>query len=444
MKNIKKTITCLLAVMTVLTVSAQQSTVFQPKQAVIHYPQDSIDTRCVFEFNENGTLALQSCYHGNDNAPSTYSYMYDDELQLIEEHDIMQGIIDDASPRYVHEYHHYWVRNNHHTEKYEKWARFSYGDSLELAERILYQYDEQGALADRSFYLESYLGDGSEDLCLLVKTFYRQSGTDSVTVYTYPSLSLPESTKRVTNSYLNGFLTQKLTEEWMEDSYSDVQLEEYTYSDNRLVGVEIKTKENGVWQNNKETSYLRDNQGNLVETIYRKWDGNQYVNDKRTVYERNSQGLLVFVSFETYQGGSWIEGASDFQWNMNSNAVMPIDSLFTDPLLSRFNFLLRWGGLSSISIEYEQTANPNYQISENGSDPSVSAVSPNPTTGLVVISGRNLIRAEIYNTMGQRVAYVQGKGEQFIIDMSELCTGVYFVSVTDENGKKYVRKVVKQ
>ena len=46
--------------------------------------------------------------------------------------------------------------------------------------------------------------------------------------------------------------------------------------------------------------------------------------------------------------------------------------------------------------------------------------------------------------LGQKMLYVQGKGKELQIDMTALPAGIYFVTVTDEEGRKCVRKVVKE
>ena len=73
-----------------------------------------------------------------------------------------------------------------------------------------------------------------------------------------------------------------------------------------------------------------------------------------------------------------------------------------------------------------------------------ATVHPNPTTGVVRIIGKDLKAAEVVNTLGQRVATVQGKGQMLQIDIANLPEGVYFVRITDEQGRKCVRKVVKE
>ena len=69
---------------------------------------------------------------------------------------------------------------------------------------------------------------------------------------------------------------------------------------------------------------------------------------------------------------------------------------------------------------------------------------PNPTNGLVTITGQELKSAEVFNAYGQRVATVQGDDEQMTIDLNGLPAGVYFVNVTDKDGRKCMRKVVKE
>ena len=75
---------------------------------------------------------------------------------------------------------------------------------------------------------------------------------------------------------------------------------------------------------------------------------------------------------------------------------------------------------------------------------SFAVVLPNPTSGQVTIMGEGLRQAEVFNLVGQRVLSVQGKGNELSIDMATLPAGIYFVTVTDEEGRKCVRKVVKE
>ncbi len=72
------------------------------------------------------------------------------------------------------------------------------------------------------------------------------------------------------------------------------------------------------------------------------------------------------------------------------------------------------------------------------------ALHPNPTTGFVSITGENLRQAEVLNMLGQKVLSIQGEVNELRIDLAALPAGIYFVNVTDEEGRKCVRKVVKE
>jgi hypothetical protein len=50
----------------------------------------------------------------------------------------------------------------------------------------------------------------------------------------------------------------------------------------------------------------------------------------------------------------------------------------------------------------------------------------------------------VFNTLGQSVATAKGEGERLTVDISNLPAGIYFVNITDGEGRKCVKKVVKE
>ena len=60
------------------------------------------------------------------------------------------------------------------------------------------------------------------------------------------------------------------------------------------------------------------------------------------------------------------------------------------------------------------------------------------------IKGKNLLQAEVLNMLGRQVLSVQGEGNKIKINMAALPAGIYFVTVTDESGRQFTQKVVKQ
>ena len=81
---------------------------------------------------------------------------------------------------------------------------------------------------------------------------------------------------------------------------------------------------------------------------------------------------------------------------------------------------------------------------QENSSYSFAVLHPNPTSGLVTITGQDLKTAEVFNTIGQQVATATGEGERLNVDLNGLPAGVYFVNITDKEGRKCVRKVVKE
>ena len=92
---------------------------------------------------------------------------------------------------------------------------------------------------------------------------------------------------------------------------------------------------------------------------------------------------------------------------------------------------IQWGQTDLVGLE-EATSN------------AFATIHPNPTTGLVTITSENLRQAEVINMLGQKVLSVQGEGNKLQIDLAPLPAGIYFVNVTDSEGRKCVRKVVKE
>ena len=66
---------------------------------------------------------------------------------------------------------------------------------------------------------------------------------------------------------------------------------------------------------------------------------------------------------------------------------------------------------------------------------------PNPTTGVLHLNAEEFEEAELFNVIGQLV--LQAKATE-TLDLSELDNGVYFLMVSDKNGRKSVTKIIKE
>jgi hypothetical protein len=70
---------------------------------------------------------------------------------------------------------------------------------------------------------------------------------------------------------------------------------------------------------------------------------------------------------------------------------------------------------------------------------SVLKIYPNPTTGILTIEGAEGI-ATVYDIYGRMVLTANSN----TLDISNTADGIYFVRVTDKQGKVYLGKVVKE
>lgn len=112
------------------------------------------------------------------------------------------------------------------------------------------------------------------------------------------------------------------------------------------------------------------------------------------------------------------------------------------------------GDIGSITFyEYYYCPIPNYpfhvgqtsvswDVEEN--EETIVSVYPNPAVNEVMVSGLDLMQIDIYNAIGQRVINQKADGDRKTIDLSNQPPGIYFVNVTDKDGKRCVKKVIKR
>ena len=178
-------------------------------------------------------------------------------------------------------------------------------------------------------------------------------------------------------------------------------------------------------------------------------DINQPFNDTSLIWRDHSSGAHIYPEIPfygeyhldtmTFKAGirNGQEGEYYYGW-MEAYAVVTYyyDSVWFYLARTCYctipNYPLRWGQ-TSLNQGFEETEATAF-----------ANIHPNPTNGTFTITGKDLKQAEVLNTLGQCVATTQDRGETLHIDIANLPTGVYFVRVTDEKGRKCARKVVKE
>lgn len=71
-------------------------------------------------------------------------------------------------------------------------------------------------------------------------------------------------------------------------------------------------------------------------------------------------------------------------------------------------------------------------------------VYPNPTTGIINVSGENIAAIEVVNIMGQTMLKKNCDGDEANVDISSFTPGIYFVKVGMNDGNEFSEKIIKE
>jgi hypothetical protein len=166
------------------------------------------------------------------------------------------------------------------------------------------------------------------------------------------------------------------------------------------------------WSNGSETGWKN-------REVLHCWNGAEEYYDRI--------GILKVIDGNHYYG--WIHqyGSEELSFPFKKWVYIDRMAFCTIP-----DYPLRWGQITFTNIE------------ENNDSDAFATVHPNPTIGLTSVIAENLRQVEVLNMLGQQVLSVQGEGNELRIDMAALPAGVYFVTITNDEGRKCVRKVVKE
>ncbi len=307
----------------------------------------------------------------------------------------------------------YWVYSYYDDGRLER-KDLKEDDDDDFHMHWLYDYENDGRTVIESYYT-SWVSQGMLLRNKTTKQYEDNFVLSTTRTENYDETGVLTSVTQISYNYLSsGWLETKTTQTLVEDE----------------------------WRNTSITRYSYDDFGQITEQLYGAWDAENsdwhYTN--KIKFEISEQEQTYTVSFYKKSGDVWV-------WDVFNNQTILFDSELK-PQQQALSYMVYedmngYGNINQFVFTIEETNKPIYLFDEERSELSTN-IYPNPSSGLVTITGENLRQAEVINTLGQQVLSVQGKGNELCIDMAALPAGVYFVAVTNEDGRKCVRKIVKE
>ena len=69
------------------------------------------------------------------------------------------------------------------------------------------------------------------------------------------------------------------------------------------------------------------------------------------------------------------------------------------------------------------------------------ALFPNPSNGVVTVKANGLINITLFDVVGQQIISFNTDNDEVSVDVSDLCNGVYFISMKT-NDRTLVKKIL--
>ena len=316
-------------------------------------------------------------------------------------------------------------------------------DQMNAPQNWEYSYDEEGRLKQKDFcegynveYHEHYIYDYENEGRTKTESYWTSWVTQGMKLR-----------KKTINQYDDDFvLVSVFTQLYsLEGDTTSTTLQTYTYTPSgKEEARATQTLTEGEWANTSIQRYIYDEHDRVVEQQNGSWseENNDWNITKKITfsYEPQEECMVCTISFYKKSGEEWV-------WDVFGN-----QTILFGPELKIQQKTLRFyvyedmngqGKINQFEFTLAYTSRPVYMDLEEKENLACDLY-PNPANSLITITGKDLKQAEVFNTLGQRVATAKGEGEQMTVDISALPSGVYFVNITDKDGRKCMRKVVKE
>lgn len=246
---------------------------------------------------------------------------------------------------------------------------------------------------------------------------------------------------------------QKMSYNFTGDSYTIItyqwnggwsvdELYTVTYDFSGNYEILIQYMQGGAWQNDEKQTYTVNANYQLDNVLVQDWVNNAWQNDELETYQYDGE-LVSAISIQEWKNGAWADEAKVNYTYQNGNATYAIYQ--------------EWNGSQWVNangeIEMFYAENAESEIFEDANEVNVQYVDltsvaenqvkafslfPNPASENIVISGEGFQKAEIYNTVGQKVM----ETTMSTINVGTLQSGIYMLKVYDANGNAEAQSFV--
>jgi hypothetical protein len=279
----------------------------------------------------------------------------------------------------------------------------------------------------------------------------------------------------------NNMLTE-LYQEYAGESWINLYLDTYTYSDNKVIYTLGQVWDDD-WVNEYQANATYDGE-NLSEVVFQVWENKQWKNDERISFSYENDNLwkelfekwiwenkwlAYFEIVYAYDGNNnltevlirnwdyydgWLDREkTTFQYANNNNADK-VENWWWNENENRWepdnNFcLFYYNNMQSEMWVFAQVATISYikitpmSIDDLSSDAAAVSIFPNPVSGVVTISTTvEMQQLNIFDITGRLVGSQSTAGNQVVFDTGVLPKGVYLVQALLKDGGQRTGKLV--
>lgn len=231
-----------------------------------------------------------------------------------------------------------------------------------------------------------------------------------------------ENYSKISNTYdVNGYLSNSLSELWQNNAWTFYTNDAFTNDISGRILSQIREWYPGYAMFNFKNFNTYDTYGNLILSLFQKFENNSWVNSNRLTYNYFPNGFSYLGMLEGWINSTWILSKCSVNLYCGENIVYTIDEA---------------------KFEVRNHTNMDY-INENEFDSSF-LLFPNPATNKLTIDLQQLTdfrntTITIYNNQGQLILQQDIYQSKTELDVTKFCKGIYVIKLINNKDVKLIK-----